>query len=101
MVARWKFLRLQCPSSKLVLHELDHVAVGDPDPTSQRSADHGHRMCRFQWSEELSPAFSLPWICTRERGHHGRHIAGTGEWVAAVQGHKGGAQPPPEVAVFG
>lgn len=26
----------------------------------------------------------LPWFCTRELDHQGQHLAGTGEWVAAV-----------------
>jgi hypothetical protein len=26
----------------------------------------------------------LPWACTRELDHQGQHLAGTGEWVAAV-----------------
>jgi hypothetical protein len=41
-------------------------------------------MCQFEWTDQLSPVFGLLWICTRDQSHHGPHIAGTGDWVAAV-----------------
>jgi hypothetical protein len=90
MVTRWKFPRLQRLSNKLAPHQLDHIAVGNPDRTSQGGADHGRQMCRFEWSDELSPTFIVPWVYTREHGHCDQHVAGTGEWVAAVQGAKVG-----------
>jgi hypothetical protein len=68
--------------------EFEHVAVGDPDPGPTPH----HQVCRFEWEDEISPCFVLLWRCTREQGHHGQHVAGTGERVAAVypnpaQGH--------------
>lgn len=84
MVAPGRFPYRQSRSGTLDQDEVEHVGVGDPDPTSRCGADHGHRMCQFEWADPLSRAFVLLWICTRERGHHGQHIAGTGEWVAAV-----------------
>lgn len=66
------------------LAQLEHVAVGDADPTSPRSADNRHPLCRFEWADALSPTFVVPWSCTRQRNHHGQHIAGTGQRVAAV-----------------
>ena len=60
--------------------ELEHVAVGDPDPTAATE----YRTCSFEWAGETSQTLSLSWSCTRERGHQGQHLAGTGEWVVAV-----------------
>ena len=70
--------------------KLKHVAVGDPDPVPA----HGYRACSFEWADEVSTGFVLLWCCTRAQGHHGHHLAGTGERVAAVhpnsvQGHSG------------
>lgn len=70
--------------------KLKHVAVGDPDPVPA----HGYWACRFEWADEVSTGFVLLWCCTRAQGHHGQHLAGTGERVAAVhsnsvQGHFG------------
>ncbi|MBV8993829.1 MAG: hypothetical protein JO287_09030 [Pseudonocardiales bacterium] len=63
--------------------KLAHVAVGDPDPTLDLDIANGY-LCRFEWADEASQTLILPWSCTRERGHRGQHVAGTGEWVAAV-----------------
>ena len=60
--------------------KLKHLAVGDPDP----GPVHGYRACGFEWADEISPGFVLLWRCTRAQGHHGQHLAGTGERVAAV-----------------
>jgi hypothetical protein len=81
MDVRWKFQRLG-------QDELEPVAVGDPDPTSPTShpgTAKGYRTCRFEWVDEISRTMTLPWRCTRELGHQGQHIAGTGECVAAVR----------------
>jgi hypothetical protein len=78
MDVRWKFQRLG-------QDELERVAVGDPDPTSDPGTAKGYRTCRFEWVDEISRTMTLPWRCTRELGHQGQHIAGTGEYVAAVQ----------------
>ena len=66
--------------------ELRHIIVGDPDPTADLSNNvSGHPInCRFEWPEETSQTLTLLWSCTRESGHPGQHLAGTGEWVAAV-----------------
>ncbi|MDQ3903954.1 MAG: hypothetical protein M3300_00530 [Actinomycetota bacterium] len=69
--------------------ELKHIAVGDPQPSPTR----GYRVCRFEWVEEIATGFILLWHCTRAQGHHGQHLAGTGERVAAAhpnspQGHR-------------
>ena len=78
MDLRWKSCR---PGQD----ELRHVALGDPDPTSDPGMANGLGKCRFEWNEEISRTMTLPWCCTRERGHQGQHIAGTGECVAAVR----------------
>ena len=65
--------------------ELKHIAVGDPQP----SPVHGYRVCQFEWAEEISPGFVLLWHCTRVHGHHGQHVAGTGERIAAVYPNSG------------
>ena len=67
--------------------KLKHIAVGDPDP----GPTHDCRACGFEW-DEISTGLVLLWRCTRLQGHHGQHLAGTGERVAAVhpnsaQGH--------------
>jgi hypothetical protein len=78
MDVRWKFRRLGHD-------ELERVAVGDPDPTSDPGRANGYQACRFEWSE-ISQTLILLWCCTRELGHQGQHVAGTGECVAAVRG---------------
>jgi hypothetical protein len=60
--------------------ELTHVAIGDPDP----GPAHQYRACGFQWADEISTSFVLLWRCTREQGHHGQHLAGTGQSIVAV-----------------
>ncbi len=72
-------------SGRLDQDELSHVTVHDPDPTADPGTATGYRTCQFEWVDETSPTLSLSWSCTRERGHHGQHLAGTGEWVAAVR----------------
>jgi len=84
MAAPEKVQRRQSRSATLDVEELEHVAVGDLDPTSCHSADHQHPLCQVEWVDALSPTFVVLWICTREPSHHGQHIAGTGHWVAAV-----------------
>jgi hypothetical protein len=79
MDVRWKLPRLG-------QNELEHVAVGDPDPTSHPGTANEYRECRFEWADEISRTMTLPWRCTRELGHQGQHIAGTGECVAAMRG---------------
>jgi hypothetical protein len=68
--------------------ELSHIIVGDPDPTADLpSKTHGYptdSRCGFEWADETSQNLTLLWSCTREPGHPGQHLAGTGEWVAAV-----------------
>jgi hypothetical protein len=64
--------------------ELEGVAVGDPDPTADHGTVNGYRTCRFEWIYDISQTLNLLWSCTRELGHQGQHLAGTGEWVAAV-----------------
>ena len=78
MGLRWKFCRLGHG-------ELQRVAVGDPDPTSDPGRVEGSGKCRFKGDEEISRTLTLFWCCTRELGHQGQHIAGTGEGVAAVR----------------
>jgi hypothetical protein len=68
--------------------ELRHIVVGDPDPTpNSPNKIHEHLAdcrCGFQWTDEASQNLALLWSCTREPAHAGQHLAGTGEWVAAV-----------------
>jgi hypothetical protein len=84
MYVRWKFWHRQPRSGRLGQDEFAHVAVGDSDPTSDLGTASGYRKCRFEWADETSQTLILPWFCTRELGHQGQHIAGTGEMVAAV-----------------
>lgn len=84
MDLQWKFWRRWLSSGSLDQDELERVAVGDPDPTSDPGTTIGYRACRFTWTDETSPILILPWSCTRELAHPGQHIAGTGEKVAAV-----------------
>ena len=60
--------------------KLKYIVVGDPDP----GPAHGCRACGFEWEDEISTGFVLLWRCTRLQGHHGQHLAGTGERIAAV-----------------
>lgn len=64
--------------------ELKDVAVGDPDPTSDAGTANRSRRCGFEWFDATSRTLVLRWSCTRELGHRGQHLAGTGEGVAAV-----------------
>jgi hypothetical protein len=70
--------------------ELRHISVGDPDPTPDSSSSvSGYPIhCGFEWADEVSRTLTLLWSCTREPGHPGQHLAGTGEWVAAVHPEK-------------
>jgi hypothetical protein len=81
MDVQWKFWRCRLRSGSHGEDALEHVAVGDPDPGTVN----GCQLCRFTWAEEISQTLVLPWSCTRERGHQGQHLAGTGEGIAAVQ----------------
>jgi hypothetical protein len=67
-----------------VQDELAHVAVGDRDPSGTFVPVDGYRTCGFEWADDTSPTLILVWSCTREEGHQGQHLAGTGEWVVAV-----------------
>jgi hypothetical protein len=52
----------------------------------QRIHRQWHRPLLDRAGESLGEAgMTLPWRCTRELGHQGQHIAGTGECVAAVR----------------
>jgi hypothetical protein len=79
----WKLRHRQSSSGGLSRDELDCVAVGDLDPTLDLDMASGY-LCRFEWADDASQTLILPWSCTRQRGHQGQHLAGTGEWVAAV-----------------
>ena len=76
---------LQWKLRSLGQDKLEHVAVGDPDPTSDHGMDNESRKCQFEWADKVCPTMTLRWCCTRELGHRGQHIAGTGECVAALQ----------------
>lgn len=82
--------------------ELEHVAVGDPDPTADATTAKTSRRCRFQWLDASSQTLVLHWSCTREIGHQGQHIAGTGEGVAAVhpQFHRLRCSEPPRLRLY-
>jgi hypothetical protein len=84
MDVQWKLRHHRPHSGNFGQDELGHVAVGDPDPTADPggTAD-GFGKCGFKWTDECSRTLILPWSCTRELGHQGQHLAGTGEWVAA------------------
>lgn len=77
----WKFLHRRSRIG-LSQDELRHITVGDPDPTSRLDQK---QKCGFEWADETSQTLILLWCCTRELGHQGQHLAGTGEWVAAVR----------------
>ncbi len=68
--------------------ELKYIIVGDPDPTPDLPGrGRGHPddfRCGFEWVDKVSQTLTLLWLCTREPGHPGQHLAGTGESVAAV-----------------
>jgi hypothetical protein len=85
MVMSWIRPCPQSPGVNFSQSQLEDVAVGDADPTYRRSGADGHRMCGFEWADDASPTFRLLWTCTREWEHPGRHIAGTGDRVAAVR----------------
>lgn len=81
---QWKFWHRQLRSGNPGQDELEHIAVGDPDPTSAPGTADGYRTCRFEWVDQTSQTLILPWSCTRVLAHQGQHLAGTGERVAAV-----------------
>lgn len=76
--------------------ELSHIVVGDPDPTpdlpSMITGNADDCRCGFEWTDEPSQGLTLLWSCTREPGHSGQHLAGTGESVAAVHPETHNAQ---------
>ena len=82
MDIQWKFRHR---NGNCAQNGLERVAVGDPDPTAD-PGDTAHRppTCGFEWTDESSRTLILPWTCTRRLGHQGQHLAGTGEWVAAL-----------------
>ena len=63
---------------------LVHIIVGNPDPTSDFYQDNGYWECGVEWFDDTCPTLVLRWQCTRESGHPGQHLAGTGHGVAAV-----------------
>jgi hypothetical protein len=81
----WRFRHCHPRSGRLEQDEFKHVAVGDPDPTSHSDTTNRTQECGFEWADEASQTLILLWSCTRERGHQGQHLAGTGEWIAAVK----------------
>jgi hypothetical protein len=78
------FWHRQPRNASAVQDWLEHVVVGDPDPTSDHSVGNRSLKCQFQWADEVSSTLVLPWSCTRELGHPGQHLAGTGQRVVAV-----------------
>jgi hypothetical protein len=65
--------------------ELGHIIVGDPDPTADLGGTTDRsRKCGFEWADQCSRTLILLWSCTRELGHQGPHLAGTGKCVAAL-----------------
>jgi hypothetical protein len=68
--------------------QLAHVAVGDPDPTLYAGTASGYRKCCFEWEDRISQNLILLWCCTRELGHLGQHLAGTGDVVAAAHANR-------------
>ncbi len=87
MDVRWRFWHRHARSGSLGRDKLQYGTVGDPDPTSDSDTANGYRKCRFEWADVTSQTLILSWSCTRELGHQGQHLAGTGEWVAAVHPH--------------
>lgn len=81
MDVRWKLRHRRPNSASFNQNGLEHVAIGDSDPTG--TAD-GSGKCGFEWTDQCSRTLILPWSCTRRLGHQGQHLAGTGEWVAAL-----------------
>lgn len=79
-----RFWHRQPRTGSLGQDELERVSVGDPDPTLDPGTANRHGACLFEWVDEISQTLILTWSCTRELGHQGQHLAGTGEWVAAV-----------------
>jgi hypothetical protein len=63
---------------------LDHIIVGNPDPTSDLYRGKGYRECGFEWFDDTCLTLVLRWQCTRESDHPGQHLAGTGYKVAAL-----------------
>jgi hypothetical protein len=84
MNVHWKLWHHQSKRGSLGSDELEHIAAGDVDPTSDPGTANGYRLCQFKWAGEPSPTLILLWSCTRKLGHQGQHLAGTGEWVAAT-----------------
>jgi hypothetical protein len=77
---QWAFRDRRSGTKRRVSDPLGRVAVGDPDP----GTNNGHQKCGFAWVDQTLPLLILHWCCTRERGHPGQHLAGTGEVIAAV-----------------
>jgi hypothetical protein len=75
-----KFWRRRSGKNSASQDPLEHVTVGDPDLGTAT----GHRKCEFEWTDQTLPLLILHWRCTRALGHSGQHLAGTGEWIAAV-----------------
>ena len=85
MDVRWKLRHRRPSSASFVQDGLEHVAVGDPDPTADPGgAADGSGKCGFEWTDQRSRTLLLPWSCTRRPGHQGQHLAGTGERVVAL-----------------
>lgn len=84
MDLQWKFWRRPLRSKSIGQDKLGYVTIGDPDPTSDPGMASRYPTCKVTWADDTSQTLILPWSCTRKLGHQGQHIAGTGEWVAAV-----------------
>lgn len=67
-----------------MIDPLGHIIVGSPDPTLDVYRENDYRGCEFEWFDDTCLTLVLRWQCTRESGHPGQHLAGTGHWVAAV-----------------
>jgi hypothetical protein len=76
MTGPWTFWHHLPRHRSLARDALEHVAVGQPDPTSHPGTAHRYRTCQFEWADQASPTLILPWSCTRELGHQGQHLAG-------------------------
>jgi hypothetical protein len=63
---------------------LGHIIVGSPDLTPGFDKGNDYRECGFVWFDDICLTLVLRWQCTRNSGHPGQHLAGTGHWVAAV-----------------
>jgi hypothetical protein len=92
MMAQRRIRQRKFRRGSLGQDERKDAAEGNLNTAPHRSADNGPQMCRFEWADETSPTFVLRWICTREQGHQGQHIADTGEWAPTTATHSNTAR---------